>query len=211
MAGQALRNGLTSLLKARFNEPWYYYQGFFGVTIGLERLLKLVVIIDAKNETGEFPESSHVKSFYGHDLLKLLRQVRTVEESLEAGPNFSVEWSLADEALALLTDFAKRGRYHNLDATLNGAGAASEPIGAWFSLIASAERSRNLLSRIDRQAKEWEPNRASFPILMRGVYREDGTIVENPKAAFRASKKANASLGRVRSCVQQSGGIRRRC
>lgn len=136
LAARLVGTGLGALHRAEAANAGLYYEGFFGVTIGLERLCKLVIVVSDYVTTGAFPTDAELKSRYGHDLSTLVKEVGV---RLESGKVTS-QWPIPDdeehiELMALLTDFAKISRYYNLSALSGGMAPADDPIPRWFDLV----------------------------------------------------------------------------
>ena len=69
-----LSSGITALGKATFSDPEKYYLAFFNLSIGIERLSKLVIIVDYKIKNDRFPSEKVIKE-YNHDISNLLKTV----------------------------------------------------------------------------------------------------------------------------------------
>jgi hypothetical protein len=135
IARMAIADGLASLRKANHMEHGYYNRAFFGLSIGLERLLKLVILIDyGLTHDGEYPTNRLFKTAYGHDLVKLFAAAEKVRVRL-SNENRAFQWSLPDPDLArrifaVLSEFGRQSRYYNLDL-LTGLESGRDPIAAW--------------------------------------------------------------------------------
>ena len=69
LSGYAIGEGLECLRKANIYEKGMYYQAFFSLSIGIERLLKLIIIYEYReNHTGEFPDNNYIKN-KGHKIV----------------------------------------------------------------------------------------------------------------------------------------------
>jgi hypothetical protein len=128
IAAELLAAGLGALRKANYAQQRLYYHAFFGLSIGLERLMKLVVLIDYVIENGgQFPDSNWLKRTYGHNLIRLFSGTKQVRSSFSPS---ELRWELEDEdvtnsILFVLSDFATATRYYNLDL-LVGATKANQ-------------------------------------------------------------------------------------
>ena len=101
----SLAEGLDCLRKANVYEKGLYYQAFFSLSIGIERLLKLIIIYDYRvKNNGKFPENKEIKT-KGHDLHEMFNIV--VPSILEN--------NIYNSTISFLSDFAKTTRYYNLD------------------------------------------------------------------------------------------------
>src|ERR1700744_6232637 len=65
-------SGVTALGRANYaDKKGEYYNAFFGISIGLERLAKLILVADhAISNSGQMPDEKVVKKF-GHKLVAL--------------------------------------------------------------------------------------------------------------------------------------------
>jgi hypothetical protein len=97
------------------------------LALGLERFLKLTYAMAVVGDSGRLPDRKHMKRV-GHDLADVTdRLVRLVE----AVPGYASRPAVSEDlifirdnvdfrrVLALLSDFAKEGRYHRLDEFLD--------------------------------------------------------------------------------------------
>ena len=70
---QLLGSGATSLGRASYGDQMgEYYTAFFGLTIGLERLAKLILVVDHAIKNGGTMPDEKVVRMYGHKLVSLL-------------------------------------------------------------------------------------------------------------------------------------------
>ncbi|MCG7208168.1 hypothetical protein [Streptomyces arenae] len=136
LAAQTLCIGLTTLRKANYQQTERYYGGFFNYTIGLERVMKLTILLDSLVEDGNFLSDQQLKSAYGHDLNKLLDAVQEIRVKLDES---ELRWQLPhpdiiDDAVVFLAEFAKTTRYYNLDV-LSGKTPSLDPVARWFQIV----------------------------------------------------------------------------
>ncbi|MGW0495757.1 hypothetical protein ACWD0Z_10110 [Streptomyces sp. NPDC003007] len=136
LAAQTLCVGLTTLRKANYQQTEKYYGGFFNYTIGLERVMKLTILLDSLVEDGKFPSDQQLRSAYGHDLSKLLDAVQAIRAKLDQS---ELDWQLPHpdiigDAVVFLAEFAKTTRYYNLDV-LSGKAPSLDPVARWFQVV----------------------------------------------------------------------------
>jgi hypothetical protein len=126
LAATSIEQGLTVLRKANFSQKWLYYQAFFQLSIGIERLLKLIFIVKNLVEKDAFPDNNELKK-YSHDIKNMFIKI-----SLELKPNdvFLDENELYPQILTFLSTFASNSRYYNLD-TLSGISKSNDPLHDW--------------------------------------------------------------------------------
>lgn len=139
---QLLGSGVTSLGKASYADGLgNYYNAFFGLSIGLERLAKLICVCDyAIDNKGAFPPQKMLKQTYGHNIPKLLEAVAAIQTKRKLSLRFGRPTGNIQSAIVTcLASFAeaREGRYNNFDA-LDNAGTASsfEPLQKWWDEVA---------------------------------------------------------------------------
>ncbi|EFF7444771.1 hypothetical protein BWP76_003567 [Escherichia coli] len=71
---QLLGIGLTSLRKANFASRGLYFQALSSISLGLERLMKLCLMLDDYNKNGKYTSRKKLRD-YGHNLSKLFNLV----------------------------------------------------------------------------------------------------------------------------------------
>ncbi|WFF01806.1 hypothetical protein [Micromonospora sp. WMMD964] len=141
IGASSIYSGLTALRKANYAEQSLYDQAFFGISIGLERMMKLAILIHARTAAGTGPPTEkQFRREYSHDLLKLFAKIEEIRV-LYAG---RLHWSLPNidvslKALGIISDFAQITRYYNMDLLVGSARVTSmrDPVEAWYSEIAS--------------------------------------------------------------------------
>jgi hypothetical protein len=138
---QLIGSGATALGRANYaDKAGEYYNAFFGLSVGIERLAKLVLVIDsAIQSNGQLPNQKMIKA-YGHKLLKLMDEVDAVRarHSLQVDhvrPTDSISKSVID-CLDAFAD-AKGGRYANFQALGDpNFETEFEPIRKWWADVA---------------------------------------------------------------------------
>lgn len=136
LAEGSLSIGLTSIRKATNSTKAEFYSGFFNLSIALERMMKLVVVVDFMfaNE-GSVPTKQQLKK-YGHDLESLYESTVKTGKKIEVeGVSMPSPNSVEYEILCLLSEFAKYSRYHNLDSLRDGSDSSGDPLSKWDDVI----------------------------------------------------------------------------
>lgn len=130
-----LRSALAALLKSSSAERGPLYSALFNYSIGLERLLKLSLLLDHCIENkGFFPTHAQIKGF-GHNLISLHGSgEKLVQRYSVAIPEQCRTDEIDRRLLELLSGFAMSGRYFNLDA-LTGGGKSADPLPEWGKLL----------------------------------------------------------------------------
>jgi hypothetical protein len=133
-------SGVTAQGRANYaNQSGEYYTAFFGLSIGLERLAKLILVVDhAISNGGQMPHQQVVKKF-GHKLVDLTNIVDTLlrkhQLSLEfSRPTDAVSAKIV-ECLDAFAD-AGRGRYANFASLGDPNLSQEEPIRKWWGEVA---------------------------------------------------------------------------
>jgi hypothetical protein len=135
LAQACLCNGLTALRSANLGDKkGLLYSAFFELSIGFERTLKLVLILDhmARNKLAP-PSNKYIEAFR-HDLIRLFDATKTVcaAQSLISLDKFQPD-SLPIKILDFLDKFADTGgRYSNINKlTGHKHKAMADPIIQW--------------------------------------------------------------------------------
>lgn len=113
-AKEILGLGVTQIRKANYAMIGKYYQSFSCLTTGLERIGKLCILLDKILERDlNIP---NLKKDFSHDLTKLYKQLIVIKEKWDLkNKNTMPPHALLDKILNILTDFACKDRYSNLD------------------------------------------------------------------------------------------------
>ena len=126
--------GLTAL-RGAYGDKGGYYTAFFQLSIGLERLLKTVIIIDHMLHNSLNPPSEGTLRGYGHKLRDLYSKAQRIAVARQVGPLLELTpGDATTEIVELLHDFAIATRYFNLDA-LAAPQRSCDPLERW-NLIA---------------------------------------------------------------------------
>lgn len=121
LASSLLGNGLNSLRKADIYNKGLYYQAFFSLSIGIERLLKIIIIEQYRCEhDGKFPNDINLKKL-SHNLIKICDCI---------GIKFKKE-SIHFRIISFLSEFSQNSRYYNIDNMLDQNSYSSDPLDDW--------------------------------------------------------------------------------
>jgi hypothetical protein len=133
------KSSLCGLRSAPSGEPGPFYSAFFNYAIGLERLLKVILMLDHWHNERKFPDNDKLKKYggkSGHNLAILH------ESMLPLFPKYYVErhkkWELDainKDLLNFLADFANGSRYFNLDQLSGSSNHGENPIYRWQRLF----------------------------------------------------------------------------
>ena len=180
---QLLGSGVTALGRADYVEIGEYYTAFFGLSTGLERLAKLIVVADhAISNGGQFPKPALV-SDYGHNLKRLVDRVDQIAQEQKLNLDYPRPSTVISAKMIECLDAfaaANRGRYANF-ATLGDPDLGpEEPIKKWWNevaqLILKEHYDKKTEERDNMQAKTVE-QMLSLAIVHQ--INETGDIIED--------------------------------
>jgi hypothetical protein len=128
-------SGLTALRKATPSRPGIYYDAFFGLSIGLERLAKLAWLIDeCIRRCGAFPTDKDLRSV-GHDIQTLVKMAQHIQRRQPAYSTFPSD-RVTDHIIKFLSEFAEGTRYYNIDFFVGGKSKGmGDPIRNWHAKV----------------------------------------------------------------------------
>ena len=138
LAAQTLCSGLTDLRKAELGKPGVYYAAFFGLSVGFERLCKIVLVLDhVIDHDGLFPTDDKLRKI-GHDVQALIEKTQEVRKKYASDNDWSPfpDDRVVDVMTRFLCGFATRTRYYNLDY-LHDNTKDFEPINEWNEGVGS--------------------------------------------------------------------------
>lgn len=137
LAAMSIGQGLSLIRKYDFVKHGYGTQAFFMLSIGIERLLKVIIIYNYRRKNNNaFPDNQVLKN-NGHNIRKLFDQAihiadeiskQELYQSLKADPIF-------DMIINFLTEFANSSRYYNLDTLSGKLSHTDEPLRKWNKTI----------------------------------------------------------------------------
>lgn len=164
LAQACLCNGLTALRRANLGDKkGLFYSAFFELSIGFERVLKLVLILDHMALNQLVPPDSKTVEDYGHKHRALFDAAKAVcaARSMTALDGFQAD-SLPILILGFLDDFAHPGgRYSNINKlTGHRHQAMADPIARWGEIASQI---------IQTQATPRERERAQMNGRMAGI------------------------------------------
>ena len=138
LARSSLLAGLNALRKANVDDTnkGLFYSAFFELSIGFERLMKLVLVIDhmANNDLRPMTDQE-LKNKYGHKIESLYKSCVELNESLgRSADDFYEEGSFEWDIIHFLHEFALSARYYNLSKLTNGQ-RTNDPLSEWWSLL----------------------------------------------------------------------------
>ena len=120
LTSSLLGSGLNALRRADTYNKGLYYQAFFSLSIGIERLLKIIIINQhrCKND-GAFPKDIELKKL-GHNLIELCEHT-----------GISFTNSLHIKIIEFLGNFSMKARYYNIDFMVDIPNKYADPLKDW--------------------------------------------------------------------------------
>lgn len=159
LARMCLADGLNALIRAHHMNKGLFSQAFFNTSVGLERLMKLIYLIDhGIRHNGVFPSQKELKDRFNHDLAALFNEMSAIREVL-CKEGVSFEWELPDPDLVrrivdVLAEFAKKTRYYNLDYLVGAHQLGRDPLEAWATEV-GAYLLRAYPDRLRQRDEDW--------------------------------------------------------
>jgi hypothetical protein len=133
LANNALLNGLSEIADADFSDykKGKFYSGTFQLGIALERIFKLIIILNhMKNNKLTPPTSKEIKKD-GHDISTLYKKVKEIAEEKKLKNNFLREDNYELGIIITLSKIAETARYYNLNKLKNANTSSQSPFKDW--------------------------------------------------------------------------------
>lgn len=119
-------SGLTTIRKADFVQHGKFGSSFFELTLGIERICKIIIIRKfQRTNNGEFPTNKYIRNF-SHSITDLISEVFNGYESKFIGND-----EIIDEMISFFSEFAKTIRYYNLDSITKDVDSKNDPMKLW--------------------------------------------------------------------------------
>lgn len=138
LVSHLIGSGATALGRASYGSGFgEYYTAFFALSVGIERLAKLILIADfAMTSRGKLPPPNVVRKF-GHKIDNLIKNVSEISVRRAISlPSISPNDPICAAVIECLDAFAdaSRGRYANFQAIGNPHFEPhSEPVTKWWN------------------------------------------------------------------------------
>ncbi len=135
LISSCLGTGLTDLRAAHVHNKGAFYTALFNLSVGLERLMKALIIMEHMlNNNLNVPSKKQLKG-YGHNISELYDCCASIAHNRNFDfPNKDALNPVQRELLSLLSGFAQTARYHNLDA-LNQSHFGKDPLVHWSEIL----------------------------------------------------------------------------
>lgn len=136
----SLLTGFAHLRKANISDDskGLFYSAFFQLSIGFERLMKLVIVTDymAKNDLKSMTDEE-LRNKYSHKIKNLYGGCLTLAIEREMSLSEFVSDDEFDyEILSFLHEFALSARYYNL-SKLSNSQKSKDPLSEWWSILST--------------------------------------------------------------------------
>lgn len=138
LAAEQAAHGVTILGRANHAQTGFYTQAFFALSIGLERMGKLIFLADhAIRNEGAFPTDQDLRKFC-HDLISLIAKCEDIgtgvsqDRDYKARPNDPIHRGIEN----VLSLFATKLRYYNLNHLAGADRGQEDPVALWWKKVA---------------------------------------------------------------------------
>jgi hypothetical protein len=182
IAAMNLSTGIKFLSKADFVKKAYFLNSYFSLSIGFERLLKLIIVYEYYLSNNKLPENNYLKNF-GHNLTKLFDKSKLIADQLNVSKFYAdvFDDEICKEIIYFLSEFAVKTRYYNLD-NLNSEDISKEPLTVWNNKINSIINQRHYKNNDERVKKIKELTKKLDDLLFVSVFDSQDkhiTTIEN--------------------------------
>ncbi len=138
LADRTICTGLTSIREADLSKVGTYSEAFFNLSIGLERMGKLIFMLDyCYSNNGTFPTDKDLRNF-GHKLSDIIDHAKKVRAKYPTDKNLGnwIENDIEKAIIVCLSEFADGTRYYNLDYITGGkTQQATDPVKLWYESV----------------------------------------------------------------------------
>ena len=122
-------SGLSTIRKADFVQHGKFGSSFFELTLGLERICKIVIIRKYQRiNNGDFPTNQYIRNF-SHSIKDLISEVFNGYETKYIGKD-----EIIDDMIEFFSEFAKSIRYYNLDSITKNMNPQNDPMKLWSKI-----------------------------------------------------------------------------
>ncbi|WP_269715647.1 hypothetical protein [Caulobacter sp. NIBR2454] len=147
IAAAAIGQGINGINKATYAEKGYYHYAFFNLSIALERLGKLIFILDYLVREDRYPSDKELRAL-GHQLSDIIQKTEEIRQDRNLTSEAFPDDLVSSAIVQVLSQFATSTRYYNLDYLVGGKSAAmQEPIAAWYHSVSQPILSKHYSAR----------------------------------------------------------------
>lgn len=131
LASSSLLSGFEALAKIDYDRQGTVYNTLFALSVGLERMMKIAVVLDHKATHDLANPTDKQLRALGHSITDLYATVRSAGEARGIKDGWCTEGSDHHDMLAALAEFAVASRYYNFDQLTKGT-EKLDPLIRWF-------------------------------------------------------------------------------
>ncbi|END8700851.1 hypothetical protein ABMH07_002674 [Escherichia coli] len=155
---QLIGSEATAIGKANYADKiGEYYTAFFGLSVGFERLAKLILVAHyAIEHKGKMPDENIVRKF-GHKLIELTNEVDSISKKMQLSLRYSrPTHKITYKILECLDSFAdaRRGRYANFSSLSSPNLTNNEPINKWWGEVAESILEKHYYYTVEQRRVE---------------------------------------------------------
>jgi len=203
LAAEQAAHGVTILGRATHAQTGFYTQAVFALSIGLERMGKLIFLVDhAIRNEGAFPKDQDLRKFC-HNLSSLIAKCEDIstgvsqDRDYKARPNDPIHRGIEN----VLSLFATKLRYYNLNHIAGADRGQEDPVALWWKKVAIPICDRHYS---DRQREKDEADAVAMESMIGDISTvmhtaENGDPIRDVHSFF--------SRGRVTRIVQKYGQL----
>lgn len=163
-----VKEGIGYIQRKTLINNFFYYLPLFLLSQGFERLMKVIICIEEKERTGNFPtsNSNFFKGSEGHDLNALLEVIKNrcfTTDYVSSNPTITDDFNLINDdsdvknIFNILSHFNKQGRYYYFDVVLDKEPFTGGPEYDW-------QRLEDIINSGDIQNISKKPNLSRIEI-----------------------------------------------
>lgn len=156
LTSSCLCQGLNFLRKANLgtNEKGLFYSAFFQLSIGIERLMKIIVILDYMYENDlKLLTDAELKNNYGHKIKDLYCAINKIALKHKLCIEQFDDISIENDIMHFLHEFALSARYYNI-SQLGGKSKTKDPLAEWWDIIFNLYLDEVSVSKRERIQRE---------------------------------------------------------
>ncbi|OOE72070.1 hypothetical protein [Salinivibrio sp. ML290] len=129
----SLLSGLDAIRRANIDDygRGFFYSGLFELSIGFERLMKIVIVLQHKLENKNNNPTNKQLRLYGHNIIDLYRRF------CEIASKHDLQTEISDKQkkiLDVLSIFGTGSRYYNLDQ-ITDSSKHEDPLKMWSHVL----------------------------------------------------------------------------
>lgn len=133
LASRAFLTGFQDMSAVDYDRPGTVYSALFQLSIALERLMKIVIILDHMAQHDFSTPSDRDLRGLGHSITALYTAVEKAGHRVGVIDGWFQAPAIQTEMLEALSEFAKGARYFNIDQLVSGV-ANIDPLTRWFGV-----------------------------------------------------------------------------